>query len=95
MRGVIGTKRDTPKSGAASQGCAASDAGRVPGRPCPTPAYWAGLPQRHAIQDDAGLTYYGLPAVGLAVQRYVNGNVGGVLANYGGLNSHRYERLMQ
>jgi hypothetical protein len=37
-------------------------------------------------------TYRGLPAVGVAVQRYVNGNVGGVLSNYGGGYINKYER---
>lgn len=36
--------------------------------------------------------YAGLPAVGFAVQQYVNGNVNGVLANYGGLYGHKFER---
>jgi hypothetical protein len=35
-------------------------------------------------------TYYGLPAVGFAVEKYVNGNVGGVLSNYGGSFIHKY-----
>ncbi len=37
-------------------------------------------------------TYGGLPAVGFAVQKYVNGNVGGVLSNYGGAFIHKYNR---
>jgi len=32
----------------------------------------------------------GLPAIGFAVQKYVNGNVGGVLSNYGVLLTHKY-----
>jgi hypothetical protein len=35
-------------------------------------------------------TYYGLPATGFAVQRLVNGNVGGMLSNYGGSFVHKY-----
>ncbi len=35
-------------------------------------------------------TYYGLPAVGFGVERLVNGNVGGVLSNYGGNYAHKY-----
>lgn len=39
-------------------------------------------------------TYNGLPVVGFAVQKYVNGNVGGVLSNYGGAFAHKYVRLV-
>lgn len=35
-------------------------------------------------------TYAGLPAIGFAAQKYVNGNVGGVLSNYGGSFIHKY-----
>jgi hypothetical protein len=38
----------------------------------------------------ATATYVGLPAIGFAVQKYVNGNVGGVLSNYGGSFIHKY-----
>lgn len=37
-------------------------------------------------------TYGGLPVVGFAVQKYVNGSVGGVLSNYGGSFIHKYAR---
>jgi len=37
-------------------------------------------------------TYFGLPVVGFAVEKYVNGNVGGVLSNYGGAFIHKYMR---
>ena len=39
-------------------------------------------------------SYYGLPAVGFAVEKYVNGNVGGVMSNYGGSFVHKYGRLV-
>lgn len=39
-----------------------------------------------------GYPYIGLPAIGFGVQEYVNGNVGGVQSNYGGLWNHKYER---
>jgi hypothetical protein len=42
--------------------------------------------------DDGDDTYHGLPVIGFAVQEYVNGNVGGVLSNYGGSFIHKYER---
>jgi hypothetical protein len=44
----------------------------------------------HYMIDDAGLVYQGLPTIGFAVQRYTNGNVGGVLSNYGGNYVHKY-----
>ena len=36
--------------------------------------------------------YNGLPVIGFAVQKYVNGNVAGVLSNYGGAYIHKYVR---
>lgn len=44
------------------------------------------------IIDDNGTTYAGLPVIGFGVQEYVNGNVGGVLSNYGGSFVHKYNR---
>jgi hypothetical protein len=38
------------------------------------------------------LTARGLPVQGFVVQKYVNGNVGGILSNYGANYNHRYER---
>lgn len=35
-------------------------------------------------------TYIGLPTIGFMVQDFVNGNVGGVLSNYGGNFNHKY-----
>lgn len=35
-------------------------------------------------------TYIGLPTVGFMVQDFVNGNVGGVLSNYGGNFNHKF-----
>lgn len=52
------------------------------------------IPTRQ-LTDDAGIKYTGLPVVGFAVQKYVNGNVNGVLSNYGGLFTHKYERQVQ
>jgi hypothetical protein len=34
----------------------------------------------------------GLPVIGFGVQKYVNGDVGGLLSNYGGSFVHKYER---
>lgn len=44
------------------------------------------------ILTQSTYNYVGLPAIGFAVQEYVNGNVGGVQSNYGGLWNHKYER---
>jgi hypothetical protein len=40
----------------------------------------------------ANVTYTGLPVVGFAVEKYVNGSVGGLLSNYGGSFAHKYKR---
>lgn len=44
--------------------------------------------------QNGSATYGGLPVVGFAVQKYVNGNVGGVLSNYGGSFIHKYNRTI-
>jgi hypothetical protein len=38
------------------------------------------------------LTVAGLPVQGFAAQRYVNGNLNGILSNYGANFDHRYQR---
>ncbi|HWR78309.1 MAG TPA: hypothetical protein VN283_13990, partial [Thiobacillus sp.] len=38
-----------------------------------------------------GHKYPGLPVAGFAIQRRINGDVGGVRANYGGTSMHKYE----
>jgi hypothetical protein len=49
----------------------------------------------HALGNaSSGDTYVGLPVVGFMVQDFVNGNVGGVLANYGGSFVHKYETFI-
>lgn len=63
-----------------------------------SPAGWTG----HQMVVNGGATpapvandtYNGLPVIGFAVQKYVNGNVGGVLSNYGGAFIHKYVRLV-
>jgi hypothetical protein len=42
--------------------------------------------------SDEGNTFTGLPVIGFGVQQYVNGNLGGVLSNYGGSFVHKYKR---
>lgn len=44
------------------------------------------------LTDDADMYFYGLPVIGFAMQKYVNGNVGGVKSNYAGLIPHRVTR---
>jgi hypothetical protein len=44
------------------------------------------------MTDNAGQTYLGLPVIGFSAQKYVNGDVGGVLSNYGGTNTHKFQR---
>lgn len=47
--------------------------------------------EHYMIADGPGFnTYVGLPTIGFAVQRYTNGNLGGVLSNYGGNFNHKY-----
>ncbi|HET8940552.1 MAG TPA: hypothetical protein VFN13_01010 [Rudaea sp.] len=42
--------------------------------------------------DNAGTVFYGLPVTGFEAVNFVNGNVGGVLANYSGVYRHRGSR---
>lgn len=45
------------------------------------------LPPVHAMRpDNNGTVFYGLPAIGFEAINFVNGNLGGVLANYSGVN---------
>jgi len=53
----------------------------------------------HTMQSGVGAgyvqhTYTGLPTLGFMAQDYVNGNVNGVLSNYGGNFDHKYARLI-
>jgi hypothetical protein len=43
------------------------------------------------LQEEA-IEFRGLPVVGFAIQKYVNGNLGGLLSNYAGLINHKYTR---
>jgi len=42
----------------------------------------------------ATVRYYGLPVIGIAIQDFANGNVGGVASNYGGAFAHKYLRTI-
>ncbi|MEQ9465307.1 MAG: hypothetical protein RJQ10_16720 [Haliea sp.] len=45
------------------------------------------------LVSDNGVTFFGLPTVGFAVQKYVNGTLpGGVLSNYAGVVEHKNRR---
>jgi hypothetical protein len=46
------------------------------------------------VATAGGVTHLGLPVLGFMVQDFANGNVGGVLSNYGGLFMHRYNRVI-
>lgn len=47
------------------------------------------------LDSTEGHRYGGLPVIGFAVVKYANGNVGGVLSNYGGAFAHRYETWIE
>ncbi|MDO8862520.1 hypothetical protein Q6D67_12485 [Haliea sp. E1-2-M8] len=52
-------------------------------------------PAARVLTSDEGHTYEGLPTVGFAVQKYVNGTLpGGVLSNYAGVVQHKNRRLV-
>ena len=47
------------------------------------------------VTSDTGIVFEGLPTVGFAVQKYVNGTLsGGVLSNYAGVVTHKNLRLI-
>ncbi len=59
---------------------------------------WAEIAFTQNTNDNvAARTYTGLPVTGFAVQKYVNGTLGGgtTLANYAGLFAHRYSKNIQ
>ncbi len=59
---------------------------------------WAEIAFAQSTNDNvAGRTYTGLPVTGFAVQKFVNGTLGGgtTLANYAGLFAHRYSKNIQ
>jgi hypothetical protein len=45
--------------------------------------------------QQTGNVFLGLPTTGFAVTEYVNGNIGGALANYTGLYRHKFHRTCQ
>lgn len=52
-------------------------------------------PSTRVLVDQAGTVYEGLPSVGFAVQKYVNGELpGGVLSNYAGVVQHKNRRII-
>lgn len=53
---------------------------------------FTGVDLTRQIVSDEGVIYHGLPVIGFGVQEYVNGNLGGLLSNYGGSFIHKYNR---
>ena len=47
------------------------------------------------FDDDWDYRFHGLPAIGFGVQRYTNGDLGGLLANYMGLVNHKADRSIE
>lgn len=47
------------------------------------------------MMSTEGHKYFGLPVIGFSVHKYINGNLGGVLSNYGGTLAHKYQTLVQ
>ncbi len=45
--------------------------------------------------SNEGHKYFGLPVIGFAVEKYVNGNLNGVLSNYGGVLAHKYSTVVE
>lgn len=48
-----------------------------------------------AARTGTGNLFLGLPATGFSVVEYVNGNIGGALANYTGLYRHKFNRTCE
>jgi hypothetical protein len=47
-----------------------------------------------SVQTGPAATYFGLPVIGFAAWTFSNGNLGGVLSNYGGNYIHKYTRAV-
>lgn len=62
----------------------------------PTSDGWTKIEFAQSLTSKEGRSYRGLPLIGFAAQKYVNGNIqsvlssGGVLSNYGGAFGHKY-----
>jgi len=53
------------------------------------------IANNHQLRNtNSNQTYFGLPVIGFAVTSYANGNIGGVLSNYGGNWIHKASRLI-
>lgn len=44
----------------------------------------------YGLVSKEGTIYTGLPVIGFSARKYVNGNIGGFVANYGKTSSHKY-----
>lgn len=49
----------------------------------------------HVLTSLEGHQYIGLPVVGFAMQHRLNGNIGGMLANYSGTSLNKYETVLK
>jgi hypothetical protein len=49
----------------------------------------------HVLTSLEGHQYVGLPVVGFAMQHRLNGNVGGMIANYSGTSLNKYETVLK
>ncbi|MET1080917.1 MAG: hypothetical protein ABWY06_23130 [Pseudomonas sp.] len=49
----------------------------------------------HSLRSLEGHVYRGLPVTGFMLRNFVNGNLNGVLSNYGGSYNHKYLRSIQ
>ena len=52
--------------------------------------FYVSADSRPSLTSLEGHQYPGLPVVGFAAQQRINGNLGGLLANYGGTSAHKY-----
>ncbi|MET1080909.1 MAG: hypothetical protein ABWY06_23090 [Pseudomonas sp.] len=55
---------------------------------------WAEFKFQGALVSREGHRYKGLPVIGFMVHDFVNGNVGGLLSNYGGNFAHKYTTVI-
>ncbi len=61
-----------------------------------TPFGWIEILQTSAsLTSKEGHRHVGLPVIGFAIEKYVNGNLNGVLSNYGGTLAHKYSTVVE
>ena len=52
--------------------------------------YQMGAQGEFSMVSKEGVEFTGLPVIGFAARKYVNGDIGGVRANYGRIGAHKY-----